>query len=103
MTNLEKFPNTKDAFEAFRKWREAYEDTDLIEGKITFDDWLECKYVDPKPLTLLEAAERFIECIETMSDRQEARHWWSELCATVRREQAKSPRNCDVMTREVDQ
>ena len=46
MKNIEKYPNTKDALE-------AYELRD--NGITTFHEWCDAEYKKPKPLTLLEA------------------------------------------------
>ena len=49
MTNLEKYPNTADAVNAWNEYR-AY-----VNSNISFENWLGLDYI--KPLTLLEAAK----------------------------------------------
>ena len=48
MKNIEKYPSTKDALEAYNA---------LGPGNMPFDKWLGCEYEEPRQLTLLEAAK----------------------------------------------
>ena len=48
MKNIEKYPNTKDALEAYNS---------LAFKTVSFDTWLECEFEEPRVSTLLEAAE----------------------------------------------
>ena len=45
MKNIEKYPNTKDALDAYNS---------LNIKKLPFDEWLECEYKDPHHLTMME-------------------------------------------------
>ena len=47
MKNIEKYPNTKDALEAYE-----LRDKGMV---FTFREWCDSEYEEPKPLTLLEA------------------------------------------------
>ena len=51
MKNMEKYPNTKDALEAYA----AYKGDSI--GGVPFERWLELEYAEPREPTLLEAAE----------------------------------------------
>ena len=46
MKNIEKYPNTKDALEAYNS---------LESKNVPFDKWLECEFKSPREPTLLEA------------------------------------------------
>lgn len=77
MKNIEKYPNTKDALEAWSRAR----------GIQPFSVWIQEDYVDQEPLTLLETAERFIVGVRSMKDLREA--------VIRERKNQKPVRNCD--------
>lgn len=77
MTNIEKYPNTKDALEAWSRAR----------GIQPFSVWIQEDYIDQEPLTLLETAERFIVGVRSMKDLREA--------IIRERKNQKPVRNCD--------
>ena len=52
MKNIEKYPNTNDALE-------AYNALDL--KKVPFDVWLKCEFEEPRVTTLLEAAQEVVK------------------------------------------
>lgn len=77
MTNIEKYPNTNDALEA---WSRA-------SGIQPFSVWIHEDYVDQEPPTLLETAERFIVGVRSIKDLREA--------IIRERKNQKPVRNCD--------
>lgn len=84
MKNIEKYTNTKDALEAWKKSRWNH--------KGLFADWLNYEYEAPRVPTLLEAAndaatEWLLEGVST--DKMSA------LLDAVIREKCKPVRNCD--------
>ncbi len=92
MKNIEKYPNTMDALDAYAAYRK-----DGI-GGVSFDIWLEHEYVEPREPTLLEAAEDVLRVwdkryeygnLEYVKDRLRS------LSVTVKREKRKPVRNCD--------
>lgn len=87
MKNIEKYKETRDALEAW----DAYHDGG---GDMPFAAWAEHEYVEPREPTLLEKAKMFVDCVEMPSDPQEQKHW-DGLCAAIKREKAKTVRNCD--------
>ena len=92
MTNAEKYPNTKDALEAYRKWRKNA----AIGNGIPFDYWLGCEYVESEPPTLLEAAENLIiGFVNTWSEGWSSMECLENLRKAVKREKQKPIRNCD--------
>ena len=89
MKNIDRFPSTKDALEAYN----------YIDFKsIPFDMWLECEYEKPSKKTLLEAAEAVIDewyytqQNVTLNDLGEK---IVDLKNAIAREKAKPVRNCD--------
>lgn len=48
MKNIEKYPNTKDALEAYKQHKSK---------NVPFDTWLECEFDNPRVPPLLEVAE----------------------------------------------
>lgn len=90
MKNIEKYPNTKDALEAYNS---------LYLKRVPFDTWLECEFEEPRLPTLLEAAEavttawRPDDGCDINTDSLE--RCLKRLSEAVKREQAKPVRNCD--------
>ena len=87
MKNIEKFPRTNDALEA---WRQS------VEGGVylSFDEWAQREYEAPRVPTLLEAVEAVVD------------EWWitnpnvshrkiADLENAIAHEKAKPVRNCD--------
>lgn len=56
MKNIEKYPNTRDAMEAFREWYKDHKHSVL-----TMSEWLEKDYDHHPQTTLLESAESVIK------------------------------------------
>lgn len=89
MKNIEKYPNTKDALE-------AYNDIDF--NSIPFDVWLECEYEKPSKKTLLEAAEAVIDrwyCTYMHVTLDDIGEKIVDLKNAIDRERRKPVRNCD--------
>ena len=86
MKNMEKYPNTANALEAYAAYRKT-------EG-LPFEEWLAREYVAPREPTLLEAAEAIVNTVEMPSDPQEQKHC-DDLIAAIDREKRKPVRNCD--------
>ena len=87
MKNIEKYPNTKDAIEAYKK---------KLNSRELFDKWLESEYEEPREPTLLEAAEELKNTLKqkdiTLPDVAVA---FSHLTAAIEREKRKPVRNFD--------
>ena len=85
MKNIEKYPNTKDALDAYNN---------LKTKGVTFDEWLKCEYEEPRRTYLLEAAEELKNILSqkdiTLPDVAVA---FSRLTDAIKREKQKSPRN----------
>ena len=92
MKNIEKYQNTKDALEAWNKYRDG-------KGIYTYlDDWLELEYAEPREPTLLEAANAAVKAWytrETDSNLKETRQKMEVLSEVVYTANQKPVRNCD--------
>ena len=86
MKNIEKYPNTKDALDAYNK----------LNSRELFETWLELEFEEPRESTLLEAAE---ELKNTLSQKDITLHdvavALSRLTAAIESEKQKSPCNFD--------
>ena len=86
MKNIEKYPNTKDALDAYNK----------LNSRELFETWLELEFEEPRESTLLEAAE---ELKNTLSQKDITLHdvavALSRLTAAIESEKQKPIRNCD--------
>ena len=94
MKNIEKYPNTNDALE-------AYNALDL--KKVPFGVWLECKFEEPRVPTLLEAAQEVVKTwYAKIPEGSLARVGQSivRLSTAIEREKRKPVRNCDVLSKE---
>ena len=94
MKNIEKYPNTNDALE-------AYNALDL--KKVPFGVWLECKFEEPRVPTLLEAAQEVVKTwYSKIPEGSLARVGQSivRLSTAIEREKRKPVRNCDVLSKE---
>ena len=94
MKNIEKYPNTNDALE-------AYNALDL--KKVPFGVWLECKFEEPRVTTLLEAAQEVVKTwYAKIPEGSLARVGQSivRLSTAIEREKRKPVRNCDVLSKE---
>lgn len=89
MKNIEKYPNTKAALDAYNS---------LDFKRVPFDTWLECEYEEPHEKTLLEAAEAVIDewyytqdnvTLNDLGDKM------VDLKKAIDREKSKPVRNCD--------
>lgn len=99
MKNIEKYPDTVSALEAYNTW---LKNVGLGNGA-PFDGWLEFECEEPPPMTLLEAAldvTRAWDAREKLCDPSYVDLMMKELSVAVKREQSKPLRNCDVMTAE---
>ena len=88
MKNIEKYPNTKDAMEAYNK----------LNSRELFETWLELEFEEPREPSLLEAAEAVIDewyypyknvTSNDLGDKI------VELKKAIEREKRKPVRNCD--------
>ena len=88
MKNIEKYTNTKEALEAWKKSRWVH--------KGLFANWLNYEYIEPKPPapTLLEAAKTFIHNTFMPIDESSAK-LYKDLEYAIVRETQKPVRNCD--------
>lgn len=91
MKNIEKFPRTNDALEA---WRQSCEGGVYL----SFDEWAQREYEAPRVPTLLEAAEAvkntwYSHLPEGSLSRVATTI--SHLADAIAREKAKPVRNCD--------
>ena len=93
MKNIEKYPNTKDALDAYNK----------LNSRELFETWLELKFEEPRESTLLEAAE---ELKNTLSQKDITLHdvavALSRLTAAIESEKQKSPCNFDKYKKQED-
>ena len=93
MKNIEKYPNTKDALDAYNK----------LNSRELFETWLELEFEEPRESTLLEAAE---ELKNTLSQKDITLHdvavSFSRLTAAIEREKQKSPCNFDKYKKQED-
>ena len=87
MKNIEKYPNTKVALEAYNQ---------LKSKNVPFDKWLELEFEEPREPTLLDVAEELKNVLKqkdiSLSDVAVA---FSRLTAAIEREKRKPVRNCD--------
>ena len=94
MKNIEKYPNTKDALDAYNN---------LKTKGVTFDEWLKCEYEEPRRPSLLEAAEELKNILSqkdiTLPDVAVS---FSRLTAAIEREKQKSPCNFDKYKKQED-
>ena len=84
MKNIEKYPNTKDALDAYNK----------LNSRELFETWLELELEETREPSLLEAAEELKNILSqkdiTLPDVAVA---FSRLTDAIKREKQKSPRN----------
>ena len=88
MKNIEKYPNTKDALEAYNK----------LNPRELFETWLELEFEEPSAQTLLEAAKAVVkEWYAKLPEGSIARVGQSivRLSSAIDREKRKPVRNCD--------
>ena len=91
MKVIDKFPNTKDAIDAYNN---------LVSKTMPFDKWLECEFIDqlkepPKP-TLLDAAIGVIAAWEKWYENfSQLENKIYDLCSAIELEKMKPVRNCD--------
>ena len=90
MMNIEKYPNTKDALE-------AYTNEDI--QRVPFDIWLDCESEEPREPTLLEAAENVSRLWFNDDDRRchydDLKKWMASLEKAIAREKQQPVRNID--------
>ena len=92
MKNIEKYPNTNDALEAYNS---------LAFKTVSFDTWLECEFEEPRVPTLLEAAEELKGLWDkSISSCQSVKlETWNDaidrLSDAIEREKCKPVRNHD--------
>ena len=84
MKNIEKYPNTKDALDAYNK----------LNSRELFATWLELEFEETRDPSLLDAAEELKNILSqkdiTLPDVAVA---FSRLTDAIEREKQKSPRN----------
>lgn len=88
MKNIEKYTNTKDALEAYKRLNTCN----------SFDKWLELEYKEPSTSTLMEAAEAVKNAWYANVDasyRSNLEISLENLADAIKREKAKPIRNCD--------
>ena len=97
MKNIEKYPNTNDALEAYNR---------LSDKRVTFYTWLECEFEEPRVPTLLEAAKELKSLWDkSISSCQSVKlETWNDaidrLSDAVEREKCKPVRNCDAFSKD---
>lgn len=97
MKNIDKYPNTANALEAYA----AYKGDSI--GGVPFERWLEDEYVEPPPPTLIDVAEELSRDIKAVRDTVGSRRSLSHdlidrFIDAVDREKRKPLRNCDKYT-----
>ncbi len=89
MKNIDKYPNTANALEAYAAHRKA-------EG-LPFEEWLTREYVAPREPTLLEAAEAVVnDYLSATTPLWKSQEVVKDLADAVERERNKPVRNLDV-------
>ena len=94
MKNIEKYPNTNDALEAYNS---------LGLKEVPFDTWLECEFEEPRVPTLMEAAQEVVKAwYAKIPEGSIARVGQSivRLSSAIKREKSKPVRNCDVLSKD---
>ena len=89
MKNIEKYPNTNDALEAYNR---------LSDKRVTFYTWLECEFEEPRVPTLMEAAQEVVKAwYAKIPEGSIARVGQSiiRLSSAIKREKSKPVRNFD--------
>ena len=87
MKNIEKYPNTKVALEAYNQ---------LKSKNVPFDKWLELEFEEPREPTLLDVAEELKNVLKQKDiSRSDVAVAFSRLTAAIEREKRKPVRNCD--------
>ena len=89
MKNIEKYPNTNDALEAYNS---------LAFKTVSFDTWLECEFEEPRVPTLMEAAQEIGRALYAkIPEGSIARVGQSivRLSSAIEREKRKPVRNFD--------
>ena len=94
MKNIEKYPNTNDALEAYNA---------LDSKTVSFDEWLKREYEEPRVPTLPEAAQEVVKTWyakipEDSLDR--VGQSIVRLSTAIEREMRKPVRNCDVLSKD---
>lgn len=88
MKNFEKYPNTRDAMDAYAAHRKR-------EG-LPLEEWLDREYVEPHEPTLLEAAEAVVDSYIGALARTDMKDDVDRLLSAINREKHKPVRNCDM-------
>ena len=89
MKNIDKYTETKSALKAWEKYHDEG-------GDMLFAAWADEEYIEPRPPTLLEAAEKLIVgYVENWSEDLPST-CLENLLAAVKREKQKPVRNCDM-------
>lgn len=93
MKNIEKYWETKDAFEAYQSFLRKGGNVDT-----TLTEWLDEEYVEPQPPTLLEAAENFRTRLTSPMTRKQTTYAedYAAFADAIVREKRKPVRNCDM-------
>ena len=89
MKNIEKFPRTNDALEAYNQSKSK---------DIPFEVWLELEYKEPRMQTLLEAAEMVTTVWKSKPPEGSLTNLWNaivNLADAIEREKKKPVRNFD--------
>ena len=87
MKNIEKFPRTNDALEAYNQSKSK---------NIPFESWLELEYTEPRMQTLLEAAEKVTTVWKSKMPEGSLTNLWDaiiNLAEAIEREKKKPVRN----------
>lgn len=90
MKNIEKFPRTNDALEAYNQSKSK---------NIPFEAWLELEYTEPIMQTLLEAAETVTTIWKSKPPEGSLTNLWNaivNLSEAIEREKKKPVRNFDM-------
>ena len=86
MKNIEKYPNTKDALDAYNK----------LNSRESFETWLKLEFEEPIEQSLLETAENLVKTWNGGHGYMDITDNMRSLSYAIEREKRKPIRNCDL-------